>query len=338
MMPATRRAWVLERHPEGTDFAGALSLKTLPLTLPAPGEVILRNHWLSMDAGTRLWMTAREDGYSPPAPLGQPMTGLTLATVIASAHPAYQPGNTVRAFGQWADHSVVMPDVGYIVPVDMAIADPREHLGLFGATGWTAYHGITAVAEVQAGQTVVVSAAAGATGVLAVQIAQRLGARVIGIVGSAEKEAWLRQEFGVAGTVSHRDPDVAARLREQCPDGIHAYFDNVGGPLLDAVLPNMALHGRVAVCGLVAGYDRDTPLPGPASFDQVLMKRLRIEGFFSPEFFGEAPRINAVLAGWAAEGRLRMPFEVVDGLESTLSAYARLFTGKNRGKVLVRLA
>jgi hypothetical protein len=319
MMPASRRAWVLERHPEGTDFAGALSLHTLPLAPPAPGEVILRNHWLSMDAGTRLWMTAREDGYSPPAPLGQPMTGLTLATVIMSACIRRTSPNTVR-LRPVGDHSVVMPDVGYIGEVDMAIAD-RE-TSVLRRDRLTAYHGITAVAE--CGRADRRGLGCGrCTGVLAADRAAP-GARHR-IVGSADKE-WLRSEFGIAGTVSHRDPDVAAPAQSARRA---SYSTTSAAPCWMRCCPAWRCTAASRSAG-VAGYDRDTP--AGSSERQVLMTPAH-RG--SSRRSSAAPRINAVLAGWAAEAACAS-FEVVDGRVHARRLFATVHRQEPQ-QVLVRL-
>ena len=187
-----------------------------------------------------------------------------------------------------------------------------------------------------AGEWLVVSAAAGATGSLACQIGRNLGARVIGIAGGPEKCRFLTDEIGVDVAIDYRGQDVCAELAK-IEGGVNAYFDNVGGPMLDAVLPNMAHYGRVAVCGMVAAYDSDVPLPGPARFDQVLMRRLRIEGFFIPDFLHRGAEFLPRLRGWIDAGTLVMCFDETEGLENVLIAYERMLTGKSIGKVIVRI-
>ncbi|HVV09397.1 NADP-dependent oxidoreductase [Amycolatopsis sp.] len=178
------------------------------------------------------------------------------------------------------------------------------------------------------------SAASGVTGALAGQIAKQHGCRVVGITGSAEKSAWLTGELGFDAAVVRGDGDLPGALRAACPDGIDVYFDNVGGTVLDAALENMALFGRVAVCGLLANYDRT----GPYKFDQILMKRLTMTGFFSPDFYHRGPDINRRLLPWYAGGALKMAFDVTQGLENTLAAYTKLFTGGKLGKALVQVS
>jgi NADPH-dependent curcumin reductase CurA len=331
------RFWRLDRHPEGnTDFAQSLSLHEEQCAALSEGEVRIAVEWLSMDAGTRMWMSPRTDGYQPPLPLGSKMVGLVLGRVIASADPAYPEGALVRGFGQWADVATVVPALTGLEVVDETVADPRQHFGALGMNAWTAYVGVKEVAAVKAGEWLVVSAAAGATGSLACQVGKNLGARVIGIAGGAEKCRFLLEELGVDMAIDYRGEDVAARLAE-VPGGVNAFFDNVGGPILDAVLGNMAHYGRVAVCGMVAGYDSDAPMPGPAQFDQVLMRRLRIEGFFIPDFLERGAEFMPQLREWLDAGKLSVRFDETQGLENVLTAYERMLTGKNIGKVVVRL-
>ena len=180
-------------------------------------------------------------------------------------------------------------------------------------------------------------AAAGATGSLACQVGKAMGARVVGIAGGPAKCAFLTRQLGVDLALDYKADDIEARLAA-IEGGVNAYFDNVGGPLLDAVLPNMAHYGRVAVCGMVAAYDNDAPLPGPARFDQVLMRRLRIEGFFIPDFLERGAEFLPVLRQWHDEGRLAVPLDESDGIENTLVAYDRMLGGKAIGKVIVRVA
>ncbi len=337
MTERRNRFWRLDRHPEGADFAAALSLQSAPLAPLGKGEVRIRAEWLSMDAGTRMWMGPRTDGYQPPLPLGFAMVGLVLGRVSESGDPRYPVGALVRGFGQWAEWSTVQPDAAGLELLDETVSDPRQHFGALGMNAWTALVGVQEVARVQPGEWLVVSAAAGATGSLVCQVARNLGARVIGIAGGAEKCRFLRDELGVELAIDYKGQDVAAELAK-IEGGVHAYFDNVGGPMLDAVLPNMAHYGRIAVCGMVAAYDSDVALPGPARFDQVLMRRLRIEGFFIPDFLHRGAEFLPQLRAWHDAGKLAMRFDETSGLENVLTAYQRMLTGKNIGKVVVRLA
>ena len=326
--------WRLDRRPNGNDYPGALTLTEEKLPRLAPGEVLIRNAYLSMDAGTRMWMTDREDGYNPPVPLGSPMPGMVLGWIEASANQEFRAGDLVRGFGQWALYSQVEPATAALEKLDEGVEDIKDYFGAIGVNAWTALWGLTETAQAKAGESVVISAAAGATGVLACQIAKILGCRVTGIAGGPDKCAWLTEHLGIDGAIDYRHDDVAAELAK-IQGGVDVYFDNVGGPILDAVLTNMALHGRVAVCGLLDQYRGDGRAPGPAHYDQILMKRLRVEGFFIPDFFDQGERLTTQLRRWADAGQLFTPFDVTQGLENTLEAYGKLFTGANIGKVLV---
>lgn len=331
------RYWRLDRHPEGnTHFEKALTLCHENPAMLQPGEVRVAVQWLSMDAGTRMWMSPRTDGYQPPLPLGSKMAGLVLGLVSESKDPAFPVGAMVRGFGQWAEQAVVVPALSGLEVVDGTVADPRQHFGALGMNSWTAYVGVKEVAAVKPGEWLAVSAAAGATGSLACQIGRLLGAKVVGIAGGPDKCRFLTNELGVDMAIDYRNEDVEARLAT-IEGGINAFFDNVGGPILDAVLPNMAHYGRVAICGMVAGYDTDAPMPGPVRFDQILMRRLRVEGFFIPDFLERGAEFMPQLREWLDAGKLTMRFDETQGIENVLTGYERMLTGKNIGKVIVKL-
>lgn len=328
------RIWRIARRPEGIDFASALELVEAPLAPLAAGEIRIRNTHLSMDAGTRMWLTAREDGYQPPLPVGGPMTGLVLGEVIESRAEGFAPGDLVRAFGQWAEITTVDAAMSGAIVLDPSVEDRRAWFGALGMNGWTALWGVEQTGAAKPGEKVLVSAAAGATGILAVQIARLVGCEAWGIAGGAAKCAYLTDELGIAGAIDYKAGDVGAQL--DAAGGFDVYFDNVGGALLDQVLTRMNHYGRIAVCGLVANYTSGTRTV-PQEFDQVLMRRLRIEGFFSPDFMHEGPSLTRRLREWSEAGELVMPYDVTHGLENTLTAYAKLFTGANIGKVMVEL-
>ncbi len=331
-----RQFWRLDARPVDHDYAAALSLVSEEIASPASGEVLVEAHYLSMDPGVRVWMTAREDGYSPPIPLGTPMQGQFLGRVLQSADPGFAPGDLVRGFGYWATHSTVDPALSGLARMDEDVADIRDHFGVLGLNGWTALCGLTDVLEIKPGETVLVSAAAGATGSVACQIANSMGCRVIGIAGSNDKCDWLTGTLGIDTAINYRTQDVAAELAK-VEGGIDAYFENVGGALLDAALPNMAMYGRIGICGLIEGYTSDAGLPGPARFDQVLMKRLTIRGIFLPDFMARGHDYYPPLRALYDAGQLVGAFDETYGIEQVLHAFTRLMTGRNTGKVIVRV-
>ena len=328
------RFWRIESRPQGNDFASALALVEEPVSELGEGEIRIRNAMLSMDAGTRMWLTDREDGYQPPLPTGAPMTGLVVGEVAASRADGFAEGDLVRAFGVWGEVSQVDAVMAGAVKLDPSVSDRRAWFGPLGMNGWTALWGIEETGAAKEGERVLVSAAAGATGVLAVQIAKLFGCEAWGIAGGSEKCRYLTEELGIDGAVDYKAGDVGAQL--DAAGGFDVYFDNVGGKLLDEVLTRMNHYGRIAVCGLLADYGSGART-APREFDQVLMRRLRVEGFFSPDFMDQGERLTARLRGWHEEGKLTMPYDVTRGLENTLKAYEKLFTGGNIGKVIVEL-
>lgn len=330
------RFWRLDSHPEGNDFATALSMVTQSVGEPEEGEVLIRNEFLSLDAGTRMWMTPRTDGYQPPLALGSPMMGLGLGRVVSSRHKDFQEGDLVRCFGQWADYSRVRPELSDLRKMDESITDPRQHFGVAGMNGWAALLGLQKVANIQKGDTVLVSAAAGATGILACQIAKIMGCTVYGLAGGPEKCNFLTETLKIDGAIDYKSADLEEQI-SGIDGGIDVYFDNVGGPILDAVLPNMSLYGRIVICGLIASYAETGTPKGPIHFDQILMKRLTVSGFLCPDYPELGDSLTAQLKVWLEEGRILMPFDVTQGLENMLTAYGKLFSGANIGKVIVEL-
>lgn len=333
-MSQQNRFWRLDARPQGAAFEAALSLDVAPLAAPGDGQIVVRNDLLSMDAGTRMWMSDRTDGYQPPLALGSTMVGLVVGRVVATRHRDFAEGTLVRAFGQWADYSTIDPTMAGAVALDERVADKRAWIGELGMNGWTALWGIERTGSAKPGETVLVSAAAGATGLLACQVAKALGCTVWGIAGGVAKCRALIDDFGLAGAIDYKADDVPGRLAEI--GGVDVYFDNVGGPLLDRVLPHMNHYGRIAVCGLVSDYTTGQRT-APREYDQVLMRRLRIEGFFSPDFMDQGPELTARLRIWYEDGRLHLPFDTVTGLENVLVGYRRMLTGASTGKAIVEL-
>lgn len=336
-----RSIWRLMNRPTGIDFASAFELKHETIPPLRPGEVLIRNRYISMDAGTRNWMSAREDSYDPPIPLGESMIGIVVGMIEESQHPAYAKGDLVRAYGQWSDYSVVDPSNssmhGAVHTLDPDIDDTRHYLGLLGPTAWAAYFGVLDIGRPRPGETFVVSAAAGATGSVAGQIARIAGCRTIGIVGSDEKASWITSDLGFDDALNYKTGNMEAKLRAACPNGVDVYFDNVAGPILDAVLANLAMHGRIALSGLIENYTKDEPVPGPYKFDMLLMRRATITGFFSPDFFHRSHECDSKMHQWMKDGLISFRFDETDGVANLLTAYEKLFTGSNFGKSILKV-
>jgi NADPH-dependent curcumin reductase CurA len=297
--------------------------------------VLVRTEWIGIDATVRTWLSKAE-GYIPPVEIGEVVRSSGIGRVVASKSATVPEGALVATLTGWQEYAVVGDDPMLTTPLAEG-ADPLAALGVFGANGLTAYVGLTDIGQVKEGETVVVSAAAGATGSIAVQIAKILGARVIGIAGTDEKCAWLLDGLGLDGAINHRTDDVPARLKELCPARVDVFFDNTGGPILDHVLGRIADRARVVLCGAISSYnDRHKP-PGPASYLNLISRRGRMEGFISWDSWGRYAEIMEILGGWVADGRLQHRSHVFEGLERAPHALNAMFTGENIGKVVVRV-
>jgi NADPH-dependent curcumin reductase CurA len=326
------RMWKLAARPQGDIKDTDLTWHEEPAREPADGEVLVEVRWLSLDPTNRVWMNEAAS-YLPPIPLGDVMRGTGLGRVVESRHPGYPVGATVSGMLGWQTHAVVKADGLFLHPPGLPFTD-EDYLGVINHIGATAYFGIKDVAPVRPGDTFVVSAAAGAVGSLAGQIAKIEGARVIGIASTPEKCAWLK-ELGFDEVIDRKVEDIAPALDRTCPKGIDVYFDNVGGPILDACLARLRVGARIALCGMISGYNAQKPPPGPAHFGNILVKRATLKGFIIIDY---APRFSEAfqaLGGWMKSGQLRYKLDVV---EDAVAGLRRLFTGENMGKLAVRVA
>ena len=331
-----RRVWKLVNRPEGINFDEALSLVEEDIDSPKDNKILIKTKMISMDAGTRMWMSDREDSYQPPLELGSNMVGVCLAEVVESDNPNFSRGDLVRGFGEWADYAVVEADS--FLKLEAGLDQEEAYLSVLGLNGWTAYVGVMEVGKPKEGETFLVSAAAGATGSLAGQIAKKAGCKVIGLAGSQEKCDWLVNDLGFDNAINYKTEDLDSALKEVCPNGIDIYFDNVAGDILNVVLQNLALYARIPLCGLIAQYnEKGSRMPGPENFDQLLMKRASITGFFCPDFLDDGPKIEEIMHDWYIEGSLKFKADVTNGLENVLVSYKRMFNGDNIGKTLVKL-
>ena len=332
-MGSINRGWVLDAHPTGDNFNEILTLRELPMPEPGPGQMLVRSLYLSLDPANRGWMMMPT--YIPQVPIGATMWGFVLGRVERSNVPGFSAGDLVSGFGAWADYCLMGADMTNKLP-DLGGLPLSAAQSLFGLSGGTAYVGVLDVAQAKAGDVFVVSGAAGSVGSLAGQIAKITGCTVVGIAGSSEKCAWLTDELGFDHAIDYRHEDVSKRLGALCPKGVDVYFDNVGGPITNAVASHMALRGRIVLCGAMAKFDN----PGPElDLGPILLNRVTVKGFTLIDHFDRLDAANAALAGWAATGRLQHKADIVDGLENTVSAFSRLFTpgAPHMGKLLVRV-
>jgi NADPH-dependent curcumin reductase CurA len=335
-MSEANRRLILAKRPSGLVDDETVRLEPEAAPVPADGEALVKVRYLSIDPTIRTWMDD-VPSYLPPIQIGEVVRSGGVGEVIESRTDAYQPGQLVFGMTGWQDY--VLVDAGertmQVLPEGVS---PGMAIGILGVTGMTAYFGITDVGRVAEGDVVVVSGAAGATGSAAGQIAKIKGAKkVVGIAGGPQKCAYIVDELGFDEAIDYKNEDVAARLREACPDGIDLYFDNVGGSILNDCLANIAQRGRVVLCGAISTYNEDGPPPGPSNYLNLLVRRGRMEGFIIIDYLDRFPAAQLEMAGWIAEGKIKSSEHIVEGLEKAPEALNLLFSGGNTGKVIVAL-
>lgn len=333
-MPETLNTQVLlARRPEGPVREDDFTIARTPIPTPGAGEVLLRHLWLSLDPYQRGRMSAAKS-YAAPVAIGAVMECRAVARVEASNDPALSPGDIVLGAYGWQEWSVA-PAKG-LMRLDPAEAPVQTALGILGMPGLTAHVGMSEIGQPKRGETVVISAASGAVGAVAGQIAKAAGARVIGVAGGAEKCAYVTGELGFDACLDHRDGDFPQALDSACPDGIDVYWENVGGAVQRAVFPRLRDFARMVMCGMIAEYNDPVPQPGPNLMSAV-RKRLRIQGFIVSDSWQRLPEWRAAAVPLIRAGTLRYREDVVDGIESAPAAFIGLLAGKNFGKLLVKV-
>jgi hypothetical protein len=335
-MPERNRRLVLAQRPTGTVDADTVRVQQEDAAEPAEGEALLRNRFISIDPTIRTWMDD-VPGYLPPIGIGEVIRSAGVAEVVRSRSPRYREGSLVFGMTGWQDYVIADEAERGMQALPDGI-DPSAALSVFGTTGMTAYFGLLEVGRLTEGDTVVVSGAAGATGSTVGQIARVKGAgRVVGLAGSPEKCAWLVDELGFDAAINYKTDNVARQLREACPDGIDLYFDNVGGELLDICLAQLALRGRVVLCGAISSYNARDQVVGPRNYRNLIPRRGRMEGFIILDYIPRFAEGQAEMGSWVAEGKIKYRIHLVEGLEHAPDALNLLFTGGNTGKVIVQV-
>jgi len=337
-MTEVNRRLVLAQRPSAMIDQSTIRLEEGPVPEPGPDQALVRVRYLSIDPTIRTWMNDAA-GYLPPIAIGEVIRSAGIGEVVASHTERLEVGELVYGMTGWQDYTLAgrgeeAADMEILPPG----IDPPTALNIFGITGMTAYFGLLDVGRIADRDTVVISGAAGATGSVAGQIARVKGASaVIGIAGSDEKCAWLLDELGFDGAINYRTEDVAARLRQLCRAGVDLYFDNVGGPILDMCLGQLALRGRVVLCGAISTYNSRERAAGPSNYRNLITRRGRMEGFIILDYQSRFPEAQVELATWVAEGRIKHREHLIEGLPQAPDALNLLFTGGNTGKVVVRL-
>ena len=332
--PTTGREWHLEARPDGWPVPEDFALVEAPVLAPGPGQILVRNEYLSVDPYMRGRMNDVKS-YSPPFALGAVMDGGAVGRVVASAAEGFAVGDAVLHRLGWREYATL--DATSAIKVDPALPLP-SYLGVLGMTGLTAYAGLLEVGGFKEGEAVFVSGAAGAVGGMVGQIAKLRGASlVVGSAGSAEKVRRLTEDFGYDAAFNYHEGPVAEQLAKAAPDGIDVYFDNVGGEHLEAAIGALRLRGRAVLCGAIAQYNNTAPAAGPRNLALAIGKRLRLEGMIVGDHYGLQPQFVAEVGGWLAEGKLVSEDTVVEGFDQAVEAFLGLLRGANTGKMLVHV-
>ena len=335
MTTKINRQWRLAARPEGAIKDSDFSWAQEPVPTLGAGELLVRNLYLSIDPTYRAWMNETPT-YLPPIPIGDVMRGVAIGVVEQSNKPAFPEGAHVQGLLGWQDYAVSNGSGLTLLPDNPAIP-LTAYFAVYGHIGMTAYFGLLDVGKPKAGETLVVSAAAGATGSLVGQIGKIQGCRVVGIAGGEAKCRWLTEELGFDAAIDYKRGSVLEDLKTHCPNGVDVCFENVGGEILDAVLSLINLRARIVLCGLISQYNADKPVPGPYNFANILLRRARVEGFIVLDYVNRAQECFEHLGKWIAEGRLKYRVDLVEGLDQTPQALRKLFAGTNQGKLIVKV-
>jgi NADPH-dependent curcumin reductase CurA len=331
---SVNRQIVLKRRPQGELRPEDLELIERPVSRPAAQQVLVRTLWLSLDPYMRL-RAAGHERYFPAVPIGEPMIGGAVSRVVESHHPNFKTGDIVEEYSGWQDYALV--DGHTLRKVNPSLAPISTALSVLGMPGLTAYLALIDVGRPEPGDTLVIGSAAGAVGAVVGQIGKIAGCRVVGIVGGPQKASYITNELGFDAVIDRHKDEIIAALNRTCPEGINIYFENLGGPITDAVYPRLAHRARVVVCGGITEYTSSDPKSN-SHLQNILFSEARVGGF---NIFSYASRYDDArrrLAHWFKQGRLKYREDIVEGLENAPVAFARLFEGTNFGKLLVRVS
>ena len=334
-MPSTvNRQVLLAARPAGAPKSSDFTLVETTIPEPGPGEVLVRNIYMSVDPYMRGRMNDRRS-YAKPWEVGQPADGRAVGEVVKSNDPRFKPGTLVSSMLGWREY-FVSPGEG-LTPLDRSLP-LASYLGVLGVPGFTGWYGLTEIGQPKPGETLVVSGAAGATGSLVVQLGKLLGCRVVGTAGTDDKCKWLTGELGADAAINYRRaPDLFEALRDACPKGVDIYFENVGGPMLDAVLRLVNPFARIPLCGMISQYNLETPEPGPRHMMNLVGNRVRMQGFIISDHFDRYPAVLAEVGSAVKAGRIKHEVTVVEGIDNAVRAFLGLFSGDNLGKMVVKL-
>lgn len=332
------RQITLASHAKGVPTEDNFAMIETPIPEPGPGEFLIRNLYFSLEPAIRGWLEGKES-YFPPIPIGGVIRGPSVGRVVKSNDPDFKEGEIVFALNQWEDYSVCSADTILMEKLHPQGDTPISYyVGPLGGSGTTAYVGLHEIGKMQAGQTVVISAAAGATGGMAGQIAKQRGCKVIGIVGSDDKADMIVNDFGFDAAINYKTTeDIAAAVNEIAPEGVDIYFDNVGGPILNAMLLTMKVQGHIVCCGMISNYNR-TDDPNPiTNLWEVVARQLTMKGFLLHYYHDLVPGALEQLTDWINDGKIKVVEHITKGIANTPKAYRELMSGQTTGKALVEL-
>jgi NADPH-dependent curcumin reductase CurA len=335
MTERTNRQWRLAARPVGRFKESDFEFVRKPVPELKEGELLVHNQYLSLDPTNRGWAN-EVDTYLPAVKLGDVMRGGAIGLVEESRNPNFKIGDHVSGLLGWQEYAI-SDGTGLGKLPEIPGLPLTAHLGLFGHIGLTAYYGLLDVGQPKAGETLVVSAAAGAVGSLVGQIGKIVGCRVVGIAGSDEKCRWLIEELGFDAAINYKKENVFEALKRECPNGIDVDFENAGGEILDSVLALMNIGARISLCGMISQYNATERVPGPYNLVMLIVKRARIQGFLVSDYMDRAMEAMTTLGRWLAEGKIKYRVDVVEGLEQAPLAVNKLFDGSNQGKLVVKI-
>ncbi len=332
----TNHQFKLATRPVGNVKRSDFTYTNEPVRDPAEGEVVVKILYISLDPAMRGWMNESKASYMPPVEIGDVMRAIAVGRVVASKNPNFAVGDHVN--GLLGVQEYAYSNGQGLTKVDPKLAPLPMYLSTLGMPGLTAYFGLLDVGQPKAGETVVVSGAAGAVGAVVGQIAKIKGARVIGIAGGADKCRYLVEELGFDAAVDYKSENVMAALQTHCPNGVDVYFDNVGGEILDAVLTRLARGARIVICGAISQYNNTTPIKGPANYLSLLVNRATMKGIMVADYYPRAMEAMMEMGGWIGAGKLKSREDIDEGFENFPETFAKLFSGENNGKLVLKVA
>jgi NADPH-dependent curcumin reductase len=334
-MAISNHKFLLAARPVGMPKRSDWTYAEEPVAEPKEGELLVKVLYISLDPAMRGWMNEARS-YSPPVGIGEVMRALAAGIVTASRNPRFAVGDHVS--GAFGVQEYALTDGRGVTKLDARVVPLPKYLSVLGMTGMTAYFGLLETGQPKPGETVVVSAAAGAVGAVVGQIAKIKGCRVVGIAGGAEKCRYIVQDLGFDAAIDYKSEDVKKSLRKHCPEGLNVYFDNVGGTILEAALANLARGARIVICGAISQYCNTGPIAGPSNYMSLLVNRATMKGMLVFDYADRYPQAGAEMAGWMAAGKLKSREDIVEGLATFPETLLKLFKSENTGKLMLKVA